>query len=113
MLGIPNVRPLASLQESRAMSNAYLVGQITITDARNWAEYTRQVPDTLAPWGAELVFRGKQVAALAGENPHADIVVIRFPDLAALDGWFSSAAYQALIPLREQAAAVVLLSYQA
>jgi uncharacterized protein (DUF1330 family) len=94
------------------MSHAYLVGHVTVVRADKWAEYTSQVPATLAPWGAELVFRGKQVAALAGANPHADIVVIRFPDLAALNGWFSSPAYQSLIPLREQAAEVVLLSYE-
>ncbi|HET8744455.1 MAG TPA: DUF1330 domain-containing protein, partial [Ramlibacter sp.] len=71
------------------------------------------VPDTLRPWGAELVFRGKQVATFAGANPHADIVVIRFADAAAVNQWFSSPAYQSLIPLREEAADVVLVSYQA
>jgi uncharacterized protein (DUF1330 family) len=95
------------------MSHAYLVGHVTVRSPAKWADYTRQVPGTLAPWGAELVFRGKQAAALAGQNPHPDIVVIRFPDLAAVNRWFSSPAYQALIPLREEAAEVVLLSYQA
>lgn len=95
------------------MSQAYVVGQITVKDAALWARYRAEVPATLAPWGAELVFRGRQVAVLSGENAHADIVVIRFPDTAAVDGWFGSAAYQALIPLRRQAADVVLLSYQA
>jgi uncharacterized protein (DUF1330 family) len=59
------------------MSHAYLVGHITVKRPEKWAEYTRQVPGTLAPWGAELVFRGKQLAVLAGDNPHSDIVVIR------------------------------------
>ena len=94
------------------MSHAYLIGQVTVKRPEKWAEYTRQVPGTLAPWGAELVFRGKQVAVLAGENAHPDVVVIRFPNVAAVNQWFSSAAYQALIPLREQAAEVVLLSYE-
>lgn len=94
------------------MTRACLVGNITVKDPQKWADYTRQVPGTLAPWGAELVFRGKQVAAFAGGSPHADIVVIRFPDVAAVNGWFSSAAYQALIPLRQQAAEVVLLCYE-
>lgn len=94
------------------MSHAHVIGQVTIKRPQLWAEYTRQVPATLAPWGAELVFRGKQVAVLAGENPHPDVVVIRFPDVAAVNHWFSSAAYQSLIPLREQAAEVVLLSYE-
>jgi uncharacterized protein (DUF1330 family) len=59
-----------------------------------------------------LVFRGNQVNALAGSCPHADIVVIRFPSLSDAQGWHNSEAYQALIPLRQEAADVVLLSYE-
>lgn len=95
-----------------AMSEAYVVGHITVKDAEKWAEYRSQVPGTLAPWDAELVFRGRLAAVLAGDNPHPDIVVIRFPDIAAANGWHASAAYQALIPLRRQAADVVLLTYE-
>jgi uncharacterized protein (DUF1330 family) len=93
------------------MPLAYVVGHITVKDSAKWDEYRRQVPDTLAPWGAELVFRGQTAQVLAGEHAHTDIVVIRFPDRAAADGWHASAAYQALVPLRRQAAEVVLLSY--
>lgn len=95
------------------MSNAYLVGHITVKDFDMWAEYCSKVPGTLAPWNGTLVFRGKQVAALAGESSYSDIVVISFPSLAALDSWFSSPAYQSLLPLRQQAADVLLLSYEA
>lgn len=94
------------------MSNAYVVGHITVKNLEKWAEYRSRVPATLAPWGAELTFRGKKVASLAGDMPYSDIVVIRFPSVDAVNGWFSSAAYQALIPLREQAAEMVLLSYE-
>ena len=59
------------------------------------------------------LIRGKQAAAYSGASPHADIVVLRFPDLAAANGWFSSEAYQSLIPLRQEAAEVVLLCYEA
>lgn len=95
------------------MSNAYIVGQITVKNTALWDEYRSKVPETLLPWGGELIFRGKQVSALAGENPHSDIVVINFPSLAALNGWFASAAYQSLVPLRQQAAEMVLLAYEA
>jgi uncharacterized protein (DUF1330 family) len=89
----------------------YVVGQITVRDAAKWAEYRAQVPGTLAPWQAELLFRGSQIEVLAGEEPHADIVVIRFPSVAAVNGWHASAAYQSLIPLRDEAADVVLVVY--
>ena len=47
----------------------------------------------------------------SGEHRHSDLVVIRFPDQAAVDGWYGSAAYQALIPLRQQAADLELISF--
>jgi uncharacterized protein (DUF1330 family) len=94
------------------MKTAYVIGHITVKDSEKWAEYRNQVPSTLESWGAELTFRGKRVAILAGEHPHADIVVISFPDKEAVNHWYSSPAYQALIPLRQQAAEVVLLSYE-
>lgn len=94
------------------MPYAYVVGHITVKDSAKWDEYRQQVPDTLAPWGAELVFRGQKAQVLAGEHAHTDIVVIRFPDRAAADSWHASVAYQALVPLRRQAAEVVLLSYE-
>ena len=93
------------------MSHAYIVGQVTIKDAAKWAEYRSLVPDTLAPWGAELLFRGQLRARFSGEHAHTDIVVVRFPDGASADKWHASPAYQALIPLRKQAADVTLLSY--
>jgi uncharacterized protein (DUF1330 family) len=91
---------------------AYLVGHIAVLNPEKWTEYRSQVPATLAPWGAELVLRGKLDAVLTGEHVYTDLVVIRFPDIQAVKNWFSSPAYQALIPLREQAANVVLLSYE-
>ena len=94
------------------MPSACLIGRITVKNADKWAEYRSKVPVTLAPWGAELLFRGTQSASYAGDDPHRDIVVIRFPDQASIDGWHGSAAYQALLPIRAQAADVVLIAYQ-
>lgn len=94
------------------MGKAYVVGQIRVKDPGLWAEYKGKVPATLAPWGAQLVFRGSRLAVHAGTNPHPDIVVIRFPDAEAAAGWHASAAYQALIPLRLRAADVVLTTYE-
>lgn len=90
---------------------AYVIGHITIKSPEKWAEYRSRVPATLAPWGAELVFRGELVAVFAGQHPHTDTVVIRFPSVQAANDWHASPAYQALIPLRAQAADVLLLCY--
>lgn len=95
------------------MPSAYVVGHITILDPQRWAEYKAQVPATLAPFGAELVFRGQHGQPLAGEHRHSDIVSIRFVDVASARAWHDSPAYQALVPLRQQAAQVDLVLYEA
>lgn len=94
------------------MSNAYVVGHITIKDPDKWAQYRDRVPASLQPWNAELVLRGELVSVLSGQHGHTDTVVICFPDLDAANGWFNSPAYQALIPLRQSAAEVDLLLFQ-
>lgn len=93
------------------MSEAFVVGQMTVKDPEKWAQYRSQVLATLLPFGGELVFRGEQALSFSGLNPHLDIVVIRFPSLEQAQGWHGSAAYQKLIPLRQEAADVVLTSY--
>lgn len=93
------------------MSPAYVVGQMTVKNPEKWAQYRAQVLATLLPYGGELVFRGQQAKAFSGVCPHPDIVVIRFPTLSDAEAWHGCSAYQALIPLRQEAADVVLLSY--
>ena len=92
---------------------ACVIGHINVKDPQKWAEYRSRVPATIAPWDGELVFRGKRIAVLGGAHDRSDTVVLRFPDLAAAHGWFHSDAYQALIPLRHQAADVDLISFEA
>lgn len=91
---------------------AYLVGQMTVKDPELWKQYVAGVAASLEPHGARIVFRGERERVLAGAQPHDRAVVLRFEDHAALLAWFESPAYQALIPLRERAADMVLASYQ-
>jgi uncharacterized protein (DUF1330 family) len=91
---------------------AYAIGQITIKDPVKWQEYRSKVPETLTPWGGKLLLRGTRAKALSGQQRHTDIVVIRFPDLESVVRWHDSPAYQALVPLRKEAADVDLISYE-
>jgi len=92
---------------------AYLIGHITVKDPVLWKTYVDGVQKSLLPFAAEVMFRGKRAAVLAGEHHHQNAVVIKFTDPAALRNWYASAAYQALIPIRDQAAEAVLISYDA
>jgi uncharacterized protein (DUF1330 family) len=92
--------------------SACVIGHITVRDAERWAEYRKRVPETLAPYGGVALFRGSRFATFGGEHAHTDTVVVQFPDRAAVENWYRSAAYQALLALREQAADAVLIAYQ-
>lgn len=59
------------------------------------------------------MFRGKLSSVLSGQHTHDSTVVIRFPNMEALNDWHSSDQYQSLIPLRLEAADVDLLSFEA
>ena len=91
---------------------AYAIGHITVKNPEKWAEYREKIIPTLEPWGATLLFRGNKFRVLGGEHKHTDTVVLQFPDNDSLNGWFDSDAYQAIIPLRMQAADVDLIAYE-
>ena len=94
------------------MSHAYVVGQIAMKNEALWVEYRSKVPATLEPWGAELLFRGKRTATDDLNPSHTHIVVIKFSTLDDVNGWLQSAAYKALIPLRNEAAELVSMTYE-
>lgn len=91
---------------------AYAIGHISVKDPVKWAKYLSLVPPTLAPWGAEIVLRGQRASVLSGQHAHSDTVVIRFPNPESVAGWHNSSAYQALVPLRNEAADVDLISFE-
>ncbi len=92
---------------------AYLIGHIKVKDPALWAIYVEGVRKSLAPFEAEILFRGRRAAVLAGEHAYDLTVVISFADQATLQAWFRSEAYQSLIAVRDRAADVVIISYDA
>jgi uncharacterized protein (DUF1330 family) len=92
---------------------AYVIGHITVKDPEKWAAYRAQVPATITPFKGELVLRGHRFGVWSGTHSHTDTVVLKFPDVAAAENWYRSKAYQALIPLREKAADMTLIAYEA
>lgn len=90
---------------------AYLIGHITVKDQNKWEKYVDGVAKSLMPFAAQIVFRGRRAAILAGTHPYELTVVIEFSDQPTLQSWFHSQAYQKLIPLRDAAADVVIVSY--
>ena len=72
-------------------------------------EYLERIDATLAPFGGHFVVHGAEPTMLEGTSP-GTVVVIEFPDRAKAEGWYASAAYQAIVTLRtDNSASTVFL----
>ena len=56
--------------------------------------------------------KGKTARVLEGEHSHQAVGILRFPDLDKPIGWYGSDEYQALIPNRNLAADLTVVSYE-
>jgi len=57
----------------------------------------------IARHGGEAVARGAGLKAIAGHHDWKLGIVLRFPDLAAVEAWHEDPEYQRVIPLRSEA----------
>ena len=90
---------------------SYLIGHVTVKDDTLWQQYVVGVQESLVPFEAKIIFRGPLVAVLAGKHDHNLVVVIEFQDQATLDNWYASEKYQSLIPIRDKAADLAIMTY--
>lgn len=63
------------------------------------AAYLQEIDATLAPFGGRFLIHGGHRTVLEGEWTE-DLIVIAFPDRERAEAWYSSPAYQRILPLR-------------
>jgi uncharacterized protein (DUF1330 family) len=79
---------------------AYLIAVETVHDEAMFAEYRKQVNDTVRPFGGQFIARGGKATVLEGQWQHPRTVIIEFPSRESAEGWYKSADYQTIIGLR-------------
>ena len=72
---------------------AYAIVELDVTDPEKFEEYRKQVPATIQAYGGRYVIRGGATETLEGDWTPARIVVLEFPDIAALKAWYGSDIY--------------------
>ena len=93
--------------------SALMIARIIVKDPAKFQEYLAKTQAVAAPYGAELVLRGKVDKALTGGSAdHELAVIVKFPSLAKLDEWYGSDAYQPLKALRDAGADMRMTSYE-
>lgn len=82
---------------------AYLIAHVKVKDPAKMQEYGAQAGATFAAFGGAPMVRGKVVEVLAGAHGGQAALIAKFPDAKSAHDWYHSPAYQALIPLRDEA----------
>ena len=78
---------------------AYLLGNFKVTNAEGFEKYRDLVTKTIRDHGGEYVLVDMNSVAIEGDAEHLS-VVLKFPDMVALQGWYDSPEYQEIHPLR-------------
>jgi uncharacterized protein (DUF1330 family) len=92
--------------------SAFFIATGTIKSGELMQQYALAASSTLKPFGAKSITRGKFKGTLHGELKHDMVGIIEFPSIEAMEDWYNSPAYQAIIPLRESAADMVFAKYE-
>lgn len=78
---------------------SYLVANYNVTNQDGYNEYLSAVGVTIINHGGKILVAGPGATPMEG-NPGGVTVVLEFPTREALEGWYNSSEYQAIINLR-------------
>jgi len=81
---------------------AYVVGLHQIVDPAKFEEYKAKIVPMVARYGGRYLTRGENLKMPEGGRWTPErVVIIEFPDMAAINAWYTSPEYQPLIGLRK------------
>ena len=91
---------------------AYWIGEHAVTDSAKFESYLRQAVPIIARFGGRYLTRVGAHEVLDGDWRPNRVVVIEFPDMAAIRALYRSPDYQPLIALRRSAASDVIIAVE-
>ena len=94
---------------------AYITAEHKITYAAKFEEYRTKVAPMIAKHGGRYLTKAGSQVVLERERAiwqPERVVIIEFPNMAALNAWYRSPEYQPLIALRQAAATDVLITLE-
>jgi uncharacterized protein (DUF1330 family) len=83
---------------------AYLIVNIDVHDPVAYEDYKRQVPPFIRKHGGEYLVRGGAHEVLEGDWQMKRVVVLRFPDRAAVHAFMDDPEYLPVMQLRHRIA---------
>lgn len=91
---------------------AYLFVNIEVKDPGEYAEYRSGVSPMIHKHGGEYLARGGAAELIEGDWTPSRVVLLKFPDMAALKAFLNDPEYQPLKNLRLRAAETQMLAVE-
>jgi uncharacterized protein (DUF1330 family) len=91
---------------------AYLFVNIEVKDQTAYAEYRSRVSPMIYKHGGEYLARGGATGLLEGDWTPGRVVLLKFPDMAALHAFLNDPEYRPLKDLRLRAAQTQMLAVE-
>ncbi|MSO73823.1 MAG: DUF1330 domain-containing protein [Alphaproteobacteria bacterium] len=88
---------------------AYMISDATVHDQALMDDYAQKARPTVIAHGGKVHAAGTSIAHKEGAWKPKRLVIIEFPSMAAAKGWYDSAEYQAILPMRLKASSGNLL----
>ena len=91
---------------------AYVIVETDIFDPEQYEQYKAASPAAVAAGGGRFVVRGGELTGLEGDWTPSRVVLLKFPDMAALKAFLNDPEYQPLKNLRLRAAETQMLAVE-
>lgn len=104
-IAVPLVLAATALSQSAPpVPKAYAVAEINVTNQAAYKKYLAGVTPVVQQFGGRYLVRAGKIVPIEGIAPTGRFIVIEFPSLKIAREFESSPQYQAIVPLRQQAA---------
>jgi uncharacterized protein (DUF1330 family) len=88
---------------------AYAIFDVEIRDLERYQEYMRKVKPVIEAAGGRYLVRGGAHKVIEGDWSPRRLVLLEFPSMAAMDGFYDDPVYLGLRALREQCSSARLV----
>jgi uncharacterized protein (DUF1330 family) len=88
---------------------AYVIVEIKITDHKEYEEYKKLTPSSIAAFDGKFIVRGGRTENLEGNWQPERIVILEFPSLNRAKQWWNSEEYAPAKSIRQKSATTKMI----
>jgi uncharacterized protein (DUF1330 family) len=89
--------------------SAYVIVEVAIEDYKEYEEYKKLVPASLAAFNGKFIVRGGKTTMLEGDWQPERIIVLEFPTVQMANAWWSSEIYSPAKSIRQRVATTKMI----